>query len=186
MEVVFPFFINFYQFFVCFSPGIFHIYNKLSSAFLTNSTFTNITSLDDDTWGGAVVINRYSSFNLDRCVFTQCKADRGGALYLEIIPYIYIKRTRFEKNSAKSHGNDIYVYDVVYCFNLAESDILDSSVCSTTPLGNRVDCRNYTDSDTSQLQNTCSKEEVQEYFFLFFISFCLLYKMTNRKKRKNK
>jgi hypothetical protein len=136
---------------------MFMIYGNLSSSSFTNSTFTNITSLYSDTWGGAVLFytNSYSSFTIDWCIFTQCKANYGGALCLESIPYIYISHTRFENNDADSYGDDIYVLTSP-CFNLAKSGSLDSSVCSTTPLGNRVNCS----GDTSQLQNNCSEEAV--------------------------
>jgi hypothetical protein len=132
--------------------------SELFSSSLTNSTFTNITSLYNNTYGGVIFINvfkNYFSFTIDRCIFAQCKANEGGALCLEIIPYIYINHTRFENNKANLSGDDIYV-TTSRCFNLAESGSLDSSVCSTTRLGNRVNCL----GDTSQLQNNCSKEAV--------------------------
>jgi hypothetical protein len=154
-----PFFINLF-YFTSFSPGIFYISGNLSSSSLTNSTFANITCSYNIGDGGAMsmsidIINGYSSFTIDRCIFTQCKADYGGALYLQLnTPYIYISRTRFENNDADL-GDDIYVHTLP-CFNLAMSGSLDSSVCSTTPLGDRVSCG----SDKSQLQNNCSKEAV--------------------------
>jgi hypothetical protein len=154
----FPFFISLF-YFASFSPGIFYIYGNLSSSSLTNSTFTNITPLLSNTWGGAIyidIINGYSSFTIDRCIFTQCKAHRGGAFYLyENTPYISISRTRFENNDADVYGDDIFV-NTSPCFNLAKSGSLDS-VCSTTPLGNRVNCSG---DVTSQLQNNCSEEAV--------------------------
>jgi hypothetical protein len=156
----FPFFISLF-YFTSFSPGIFYISGNLSSSSLTNSTFTNITSLYivSYTYGGAIsidIINGYSSFTIDRCIFTQCKADHGGALFLNPhTPYIYISRTRFENNDADGDGDDIRV-PTSPCFNLAKSGSLDSSVCSTTPLGDRVNCS----GDTSQLQNNRSKEAV--------------------------
>jgi hypothetical protein len=142
-----------------FSPGIFDIEGYLSSSSLTNSTFTNITSLYRSTNGGAIriyIINGYSSFIINRCIFTKCEAPFGGALYL-YTPYIYISRTRFENNSADFYGDDICV-GISPCFNLAESGSLDSSVCSTTSLDDRVNC--YKRSDASHLQNNCSNKVV--------------------------
>jgi hypothetical protein len=152
-----PFFINLF-YFISFSPGIFYIDGNLSSSSLTNSTFTNITCSYNGTYGGAIsigIINGYSSFTIDGCIFAQCKANVGGALYLNNdTPYIYISHTRFENNDGNI-GDDIVVEGSI-CFNHAKSGSLDSSVCSTTPLGDRVHCY----SDTSQLQNNCSKEAV--------------------------
>jgi hypothetical protein len=141
---------------------MFHIYNDLSSSSsVTNSTFTNITPLYGSTVDGVIYIqspNGYRSCTIDYCVFSQCEASRGGALYLESnTPFIYISRTRFENNSA-FYGDDIYVSNS-FCFNNAEggSGSLDSSVCSITPLDDRLNCGG---ADTGQLQNTCSKEVV--------------------------
>jgi hypothetical protein len=149
------------------------ISGNISSSSLTNSTFTNITPLYNLAYGGAIFISirDYPFFAIDRCVFTQCKASDGGALYLDI-PYIYITHTRFENNSGSVDGSDIFVW-VTSCFNLAKNDSLDSSVCSITPLGDRLNCGGI--SDTSQLLNTCSKEVVLEcfFFFLFFYAFYL-------------
>jgi predicted outer membrane repeat protein len=156
-------FIN-YIFFISFSPGIFYIYGNLSSSSpssLTDSTFANISFASNfaGTNGGAVCIDvsdGYSSFTIDCCVFTECKGRYGGALYLgPDTPYIYISRTRFENNDASTYGDDIYVF-VSLCFNLSESGSLASSVCSTTPSGDRLNCGN-----TSQLLSNClEKEEV--------------------------
>jgi hypothetical protein len=38
-------------------------------------------------------------------------------------------------------------------------------VCSTTPLGNRVNCN----GDVSQLQNNCSEKIVLDLLFFFFL-----------------
>jgi hypothetical protein len=112
----------------------------------------------------------YSFIIINCCIFTQCKAWYGGALYLESnTPHIYSTRTRFENNSATFDGDDIYV-STSTCFNLAQSGSLDSSVCSTTSLGNRVYCS----GDVSQLQNNCS-EIVWKYFFLLFLDFIFLF-----------
>jgi hypothetical protein len=121
------------------------IYVNFSSSSLINTTFTNITSLY-----GSVYINNhyYSPFTISFCIFTQCIAFYGGALYLSSsTPYIYISHTRFENNSVDDYG--YYIYVGSYCFNR-----LDSSVCSTTPLGRRVNC------STSQLLNNCSEKVV--------------------------
>jgi hypothetical protein len=122
-----------------------------------NSTFTNISSASSSGWGGVLYIEspNYSLFTLDCCIFTQCKAVFGGALYLKN-PYIYIRRTRFESNSASTNGWDIYVGNTS-CFNV--SGTLASSVCSTTtPSDNRVYCSNK--NEVSKLQNNCSEEVV--------------------------
>jgi hypothetical protein len=58
-------------------------------------------------------------------------------------------------------------------------------VCSTTPLGNRVNCS----GDTSQLQNNCSEEAVWQSFFFLFFAFILLFViffLLNLKRKKNK
>jgi hypothetical protein len=162
VEVVISFFINFYQLYVYIlltSPGIFFICYNFSSSSLINTTFTDITYLySTSSYGGSAVYintpNYYSLFTIDCCIFTKCKAPNGGALYLEN-PYVYIIRTRFENNEADIYGNDIYVGSSP-CFNKKLNKTLSSSVCSTTPLGNRVNCS----GDVSQLQNTCSEEIV--------------------------
>jgi hypothetical protein len=155
-----PFFIILFCF-TSFSPGIFYISGNLSSSSFTNSTFTNITFLpSQNSWGSAMYIetSNYSSFTIDRCIFATCKANYGGALYLyQNTPYIYLSRTRFENNDA-DFGDDILV-NTFPCFNLAKSGSLDSSVCSTTPLGNRVYCGGDI-IDLSHLQNNCSEEAV--------------------------
>jgi hypothetical protein len=126
----------------------------------------------------------YSFFTISRCIFTQCKAGSGGALYLQSgTLYIHINCTRFENNNADSNGDDIGVYtspcfskakgggvdssacstslgDRVYtspCFSKAKGGGVDSSACSTS-LGDRVGCGDGT--HTSQSQNDCSKEVV--------------------------
>jgi hypothetical protein len=106
----------------------------------------------------------YSSFTIDFCFFIQCKAYAGGALFIGLeIPYIYINHTRFEdnSNSAGQNGADIIV-GIVPCLNSAKNNTLDSSVCSTTPLSERIHCFVYSAIifDSSQLQNTCPKEVV--------------------------
>jgi hypothetical protein len=166
VEVVSPI-INFYQlyfyffflyFFFFFSPGIFMIYGSFSSASLTNSNFTNITSLHSDTYGGVMYINTasYSLFTINCSVFSQCKANQGGALHLHTnTPYINIRNTRFENNDASANmgGDDINVY-ASPCFNFAEDGSLDSSVCSTS--SDRVSCNGRKDL----LKNNCPKEVV--------------------------
>jgi hypothetical protein len=150
-------FINFFIFFL--SLGIFYIYGNLSSSSLTNSTFTSITHVYNGN-GGAIYIQtpNYSSITINRCVFTQCKVGYGGALCLGFDTlYINIRYTRFENNSAK-YGNDIYVNTSSSCFNLATkgSGSLDSSVCSTTPHADRLNCG----GDTSQSLSDCLKDVV--------------------------
>jgi hypothetical protein len=170
-------FINYIFFFISFSLGIFRIYGNLSFSSVTNSTFTNITSLYGYTYsgtdGGAIYISTpdYSFFTINGCIFTQCKAYYVGALFLFSIPYIYISHTRFENNDAYANGDDIFVI-ASPCFNKAMNDTLDSSVCSTTPLGDRVYCRGggysctfgippvCSDDDSSHPQNNCSNEVV--------------------------
>jgi hypothetical protein len=107
-----------------------------------------------NTEGGAIYTSNKKS-TIDCCIFTQCKATYGGALYLYGIPYIYITHTRFENNSA-TNGKDIYVYGSGSCFNKNLAGTLAFSVCSTTPTYDRVNC----DKDISQLQNTCPEEVV--------------------------
>jgi hypothetical protein len=148
------------------SLGIFKIHNLLFSSSLTNTTFTNITHLYNGvTLGGAVGIYtpNVSSFAIDCCIFTCCKAREGGALFLSNTSCIIITRTRFENNSADLYGDDIGG-NILPCFNKVLNGILSSSVCSTTPLGDRLNCYNYGNEggshDVSQLQNTCSKEVV--------------------------
>jgi hypothetical protein len=147
-------------FLISFSQGIFMIYGNLSSSSLTNSTFTKITAIHTISAGGALIIYtpNTSSITISHCIFTQCKAEKGGALYLKLnTPYIYINHTRFENNSA-DYGDDICVENIP-CLNLAKSDSLDSSVCSITPLNNRVYCYSNGLFEKSQLK-TCSKEVV--------------------------
>jgi hypothetical protein len=70
------------------------------------------------------------------------------------------------------------------CFNLAMSGSLDSSVCSTTPLGDRVYCYY---GGRSQLQNNCSEEAVWQSFFFLFFAFILLFVfffLLNLKRKK--
>jgi hypothetical protein len=58
-------------------------------------------------------------------------------------------------------------------------------VCSTTRLGNRVNCL----GDTSQLQNNCSKEAVWQSFFFLFFAFVLLFViffLLNLKRKKKR
>jgi hypothetical protein len=142
---------------VPFFPGIFDILGYISSSSLTNSTFTNLTG--SIRGGGAMFINNPNIVLIDCCVFTQCKAVYGGALYLDPIPYINITHTRFENNSASLSGSDIHV--VTYpCFNDVLSGSLASSVCSTTPLGNRLTGWTSYAVVLYQLLNTCAKEVV--------------------------
>jgi hypothetical protein len=53
---------------------------------------------------------KYSSINVNRCIFSHCEADYGGALFLgSNTPYIYISRIRFENNDGNEYGDDIHV-----------------------------------------------------------------------------
>jgi hypothetical protein len=176
-------------FFIIFFPGIFFIYNNFLYSSLVNTTFTNITS--DDRCGGAIHINtpNYSSFTISHCVFALCKARSGGGVCLFSTPYIYITHTRFENNSADYSGDDIFT-DNSDCFNSVESNALGSSVCSTTPLGNRVYCN----GNENQLQNSCLDEIVRVIFFFFFsfyyikpsFYFILLLLLSKRGKERRK
>jgi hypothetical protein len=131
------------------------VYGNLFSSSFINSTFTNVTCIN---YGGAIYIGvyNYSSFTINRCIFTVCEAEYGGAILLEFISYIHITNTRFENNKA-TYGDDIYVWEFSPCFNKILSGTLASSVCSTTPLGDRVSCNK---SDKSQLLNTCPEDVV--------------------------
>jgi uncharacterized membrane protein YbhN (UPF0104 family) len=142
--------------------GVFRVVTDFFSSSFINTTFKNITSLHSDTYGGVIYTNtpNYSSFTIDRSVFIQCRATSGGALYLNSsCPYILITRTRFEANSVVNNGSDIYV-DTYPCFNDEFEGSLASSVCSNTPLGNRVYCNNFGTGIVNQLQNDCSEEVV--------------------------
>jgi hypothetical protein len=134
---------------------------NFSSSFLTNITFTNIASLYGDTRGGAVYVQTYnhSIITIDYCIFGQCKASYGGALALhDNTPYININHTRFENNIAVSRGADIYAFNSS-CFNNAVNVArpIHSSVCSTTPPLDRLNCNG--SNNTDQLR-TCSDEVV--------------------------
>jgi hypothetical protein len=147
---------------------MFLIEGSLVSSSVTNTTFTNIASLHGDNYGGAMYIStpNYIYFNIIRCVFTHCQAFQGGALFFDWrSPYVYISYTRFENNKA-NYGDDIYVL-TSSCFNKNVDGSIASSVCSTTPLGDRVNCS----GDLSQLQNTCSEDVIVCDVFLFFFFF---------------
>jgi hypothetical protein len=165
--------------------GILYLEGSLSSSTITNSTFREIIALYSGsdtvyypngdsrttyygTYGGVLYLStpNYSTFTIHRCVFTQCNALYGGALYLSSsTPFITITQTRFQSNSATSNGEDIYV-GTSPCFNShsSGSGSLASSTCSTTTAygdSRRVYCNGSgIGGQTTQLQNNCAEDIV--------------------------
>jgi hypothetical protein len=100
--------------------------------------------------------NHYSSFTINRCIFTNCKASLGGVLFLEEnIPYIFLTHTRFENNDAND-GDDICAYTLP-CFNDVKSGSFDSSVCST----NTFVC--FPGLEPTEERNDCVECEIGTY-----------------------
>jgi hypothetical protein len=142
------------------SSGIFYVEGNLSHSTITNSTFTRITALYENTYGGVLLVSTpdYSTFTIHRCVFTQCSAYYGGALYFySSTPYILITNTRFEDNSATLYGDDIYVNTSPCLLGFSGGEGSLDGTCSTTQGGDRVNCQ-YTTME--YLLNDCTTETV--------------------------
>jgi hypothetical protein len=141
------------------SSGIFFVYGNLSPSTITNSTFTRITPLYSETYSGVLYVDtpNYSTFTIYRCVFAQCNAYWGGALFLSSSsPYIPITSTRFEGNSAIGRGDDIYVNTSPCLLDASGGEGSLDGTCSTTQGGDRVYCS----GTTGYLSNECPTEIV--------------------------
>jgi hypothetical protein len=140
------------------SSGIFYVEGGLSPSTITNSTFTRITSLRS-TYGGVLCAStpNYSAFSINHCIFTQCNAGSGGAIYLSgSSPYILIINTRFEENSVLNFGDDIVVNIFPCILGASGGEGSLDGTCSTTQGNDRVYCF----GTTGYLLNDCPTEIV--------------------------
>ncbi len=86
-------------------PGAVYLYSLVEGCRIADSSFENCTS---DDYGGAV---RYTGtgFTVEYCSFSECSADRGGAILSEASLGV-IRGNTFHVNSAGSKGGAFYNY----------------------------------------------------------------------------
>jgi hypothetical protein len=121
--------------------GIFFVGGSFYPSHITNTTFYNISTKFDSTYGNIIYMNAlsYRNFTMERCIFSLCLgAYYGGVLFLSSSsPSVIIISCRFQDNSA-SYGSDIFS-ESSSCF----SGYTPINSCTSSTTSKSVYCNEY-------------------------------------------
>jgi hypothetical protein len=149
---------------LCLCVGVFFIGGSLYKSHIINTTFRTISAGYNSTYGGVLYVNTsgYSNITCERCIFASCtRAYYGGVLFLDSSsPYIIITRCRFENNTAKNYGYDVYSSSSS-CFSTTPTQS-----CTTSTQATSVIC-DYSSKSVSF--STCTQDIIVSFLFNYYI-----------------